>query len=115
MCPRGGVGVWVSYLSCGSVSLDLGSRGGHGLSEVVLRLVEGGAGVANRDGHEFHFSPSSLVAAEVSTEEHLVDDEVAVLPVKCLRVWIRRVRDSSGVDEVGSCTVSRLEEGVLGL
>ena len=85
MCPRGGVGVGVSYLSSGSVSLDLGSRGGHGLSEVALSLGEGVAGVADRDGHEFHFSPhflecvdegdvfggfflSSLVAAEVSTE-----------------------------------------------
>ena len=102
------------------------------MSEVALRFGEGGARVADWDGHEFHFSPhflecvdegdvlggfflSSLVAAEVPTEEHLVDDEVAVFPVECLRIWVRCVRDSSGVDEVGSCTMSRREEGVLGL
>jgi hypothetical protein len=102
------------------------------LSEVALSLGEGGARVADWDGHEFHFPPhflecgdegdvlcgfflSSLVAAEVPTEEYLVDDEVAVFPVECRQIWFRRVRDSSGVDEVGSCTMSRREEGVLGL
>ena len=102
------------------------------MSEVALRLGEGGARVANGDGHEYHLSPrllecvdeggvlcgfflSSLVAAEVPTEEHLVDYEVAVFPVECRRIWFRSVRDSSGVDEVGSGTMSRREEGVLGL
>ncbi len=99
---------------------------------MALSLGEGGACVSNGDGHEFHLSPhflecvdegdvfgglllTSLVAAKVPTEEHLVEDEVAVLPVECRRIWIRCVRDSSGVYEVGSCTVSRREEGVLGL
>ena len=130
MCPRGGVGVGVSNLSSGSVSLDLGSRGSKGLGEVVLSLGEGGARVANGDGHENHLSPhflecvdegdvlgglflTSLVATEVSAEEHLVEEEVAVLPVECLRVWVWSVRDSTGVDEVGGCAVSRREEGVL--
>ncbi len=113
VCPRGGVGVGVSYLSSGSVSLDLGSRGSQGLGEVALSLGEGGARVANGDGHENHLSPhllecvdegdvlgglllTSLVATEVPTEEYLIEDEVAVLPVECRRIWFRCVRDSSG-------------------
>ncbi len=65
-----------------------------------LCLGEGGTGVANRDGHEFHLPPhflecvddgsvlgglllTPLLAAEIPTEEYLVEDEAAVLTVEC--------------------------------
>ena len=60
MGPRGGVGSRVSGSSSGSLQLDLGSGGGEGLGETAVCLVEGGAGVADGDGHELHLSPERL-------------------------------------------------------
>ncbi len=102
------------------------------MGESVLRLGEGCAGVANGDGHEFYLPPyrlervdkggvlgglllELLVASEVPTEADLDEDEVVGLSVADRRVRFRSVRDSSGVDEVGRCALSRREEGVLGL
>ncbi len=81
--------------------------------------------MTNRDGHEFHLRPflecvdegnvlgglllTPLMAAEVPTKEHLVEDEVAVLTVECRRIRFRGVWDSSGVNEVESCAVFRRE------
>ena len=100
------------------------------MSETEGCLLEGGAGVANGYGHEFHLAPerlelfdeggvlggfllAPLVAAEVLAEEDLADEEVALLPVEGGRVRLGAVRDSSGVDEVGGCSMSRAEEAVL--
>ena len=130
MCPRGVVGVWVLDLSSGAPLLDLRSCGGEGLGESDGSLLEGGARMADRDGHEFHLAPNflegvdkwgvlgcllalSFVAAEVLAEEDLADEEVALLPVEGGRVRLGVVRDSSGVDEVGGCSMSRAEEAVL--
>ena len=130
MCPRGVVGVGVLNLSSGAPLLDLRSCGGEGLGESDGSLLEGGARMADRDGHEFHLAPNflegvdkwgvlgcllalSFVAAEVLAKEDLADEEVALLPVEGGRVRLGAVRDSSGVDEVGSCSVSRVEEAVL--
>ncbi len=60
MGPRGGVGGRVSDSSFGSLLLDLGSGGGEGLGETAVCLLEGGAGVADGDGHELHLSPERL-------------------------------------------------------
>ncbi len=93
---------------------------------------EGSARMANGDAHEFYISPhrlesgdewgvlgglllKPLVAPEVLTESGFDDDEVALLAVKSARVRRRGVRYSSGVDEVGSGAVPRLEEGLLSL
>jgi hypothetical protein len=54
-----------------------------------------------------------FVATEVLAEEDLADEEVALLPVEGGRVRLGAVRDSSGVDEVGGCSMSRAEEAVL--
>ena len=91
MCPRGFVGVWVLNISSGAPLLDLRSCGGEGLGETEGCLLEGGAGVANGYGHEFHLAPeclelfdeggvlgglllAPLVAAEVLAEADLDDD-----------------------------------------
>ncbi len=88
--------------------------------------------MANGDGDKLHLAPNrseccdewgvldglhlkALVASKVPTEEHLVDNEVAGFSVESRRVRCRGVWNSSGVDEVRSCAVSRREEGVLGL
>ncbi len=83
-----------------------------------------------RNGHELHLAPYflegvdkggvlggllalPLVATEVSAEDDLAEEEVAFLPVEGGRVRLGAVRDSSGVDEVGGCSMSRAEEAVL--
>ena len=93
---------------------------------MTLCHVEGGAGVADGDGHEFHLTPypfegidewgvlsglllTPLVASEVLAETDLDEDEVALLAVAIARVRRRDVRYSSGVDEVGGGSVSRPE------
>ena len=80
--------------------------------------VEGGAGVADGDGHGFHLTPYAfegidewgvlsslllkpLVASEALAETDLDEDEVALLAVDVPRVLRRAVMYSSGVDEVG--------------
>ena len=130
MCPRGVVGVRVLDMSSGAPLLDLRSCSGEGLGESDGSRLEGGARMADRDGHEFHLAPNFLegvdkwgvlccllalpfVAAEVLAEEDLADEEVALLPVEGGRVRLGAVRDSSGVDEVGGCSMSRAEEAVL--
>ena len=130
MGPRGVVGVGVLNLSSGTPLLDLRSCGGEGLGESDGGLLEGCARMADRNGHELHLAPHflegvdqwgvlggllslPLVASEVSAEEDLADDEVALLPVEGGRVRLGVVRDSSGVDEVGGCSMSRAEEAVL--
>ncbi len=130
MCPRGVVGVWVINMSSGAPLLDLRSCGGEGLGESDGSLREGGARMADMDGHELHLAPHFLeggekwgvlggllalpfVATEVLAEEDLADEEVALLPVEGGRVRLGIVRDSSGVDEVGGCTMSRAEEAIL--
>ena len=89
--PRGCVRGRVLGSPSGSLPLDLGSGGGEGLSETEGCLLEGGAGVANGYGHEFHLAPerlelfdeggvlggfllAPLVAAEVLAEADLDDD-----------------------------------------
>ena len=79
--------------------------------------------MADRNGHELYLAPHfpegvdewgvlgsllalPLVAAEVPAEEDFAEEEVALLPVKGGRVGLGAVRDSSGVDEVGGCSVS---------
>ena len=57
---RGGVGLGVENFSSGPATLDLGPRGGQVLCEVARCLLEGGARVADRDGHEFHLPPYCL-------------------------------------------------------
>ncbi len=86
--------------------------------------------MADRNGHELHLAPYflegvdkwgvlggllalPLVATKVSTEDDLAEEEVALLPVEGGRVRLEAVRDSSGVDEVGGCSMSRAEEVVL--
>ena len=93
---------------------------------MTLRLLEGGARVADGDGHEFHLPPhrlqsgdawgllgglllKPLVASEVLAEFYLDDDEVAPLAVEGAQVRRRGVRYSSGEDEVGGGAVSLLE------
>jgi hypothetical protein len=55
-----------------------------------------------------------LVAFEVPTEAGLDEDEVAGLSVEGRLVRFRSVRNSSGVDEVGSCAMY-IREDVLDL
>jgi len=99
---------------------------------MALCRGEGGARVANGDGHKFHLSPRRFesgdewgvlggllleprVASEVLAKSDLDDDEVAHLAVESARVRRRGVRYPSCVDDVGGGAVSRLEEGLLGL
>ena len=82
-----------------------------------LRLLEGGARVADGDGHETHLPPhllesvdewgvlgglllEPLVAPEVLAESDLDNDKDALLAVEGAKVRRRGVRYSSGVDEV---------------
>ena len=44
---RGGVGPGVEDFSSGHATLNLGPRGGHGLYEMAMRLLESGACVDN--------------------------------------------------------------------
>ena len=93
------------------------------MCEMALRLLEGGARVADGDGHEFHFPPhrlqsgdewgvlggillNPLVASEVLAESDLDDEEDSLLSVEGARVRRRGVRYSSGVDKVGGGAVS---------
>ena len=90
---------------------------------MVLRFLEGGAYVADGDGHEFNLPPhclesvdewsvlgglflTPLVASEVLAECDLDNDEDALLSVKGARVLCRGVRNFSGVDQVGGGAVS---------
>ena len=57
MVPRGGIGLGVENVSCGPATLNLGPRGGQGLCEVAICLLEGGSLVADGGGHEFHLPP----------------------------------------------------------
>ena len=130
MCPRGFVGVWVLNISSGAPLLDLRSCGREGLGETNGGLLEGSARMADRNGHELHLAPHflegvdqwgvlggllslPLVASEVSAEDDLGEEEVALLPVEGGQVRLGAVRDSSGVDEVGGCSMPRAEEAVL--
>ncbi len=73
------------------------------MCEMELRLLEGGAHVADGDGHEFHLPPhrlqigdewgvlgglllKPLVASEVLAESDLDDDEVSPLAVEGAQV-----------------------------
>ena len=58
--PRGGVGLGVEDFSFGHETLNLGPRGGHGSCEMAMSLLEGGARVADGNGHEFHLPPYRL-------------------------------------------------------
>ena len=95
------------------------------MSEMALHLLEGGARVADGDGHEYHLPPhrlqsgdewgvlgglllKPLVAPEVLAESDLEDDEDALFAVEGVRVRRRGVWYSSGVDKVGG-RVSLLE------
>ena len=60
MGPRGGVGMGLDDVSSGHATLSLGSCGGHGLREMAMSLLKGGARVADGDGHEFHLFPYPL-------------------------------------------------------
>ena len=90
---------------------------------MTLCLDEGGARMADGDGHEFPLSPfcfesgdewsvlvglplKPLLASEVLAKSDLDEDEVPLLEVKS--AWVRRrgVRYSFGVDEVGGGAVS---------
>ena len=132
MGPRGGVGLGVADFSSGPATLNLGARGGQGLGEMAMSLLECSAGVTDGDGHEFHFFPyhleggnewgvlgglllKPLLTSEVLAKSDLEEDWDALLAVES--VWVRRggVRHSSGLDEVGCGSVSRSEEGLLGL
>ena len=132
MCPRGVVGVRVLDMSSGAPLLDLRSCCGEGLGESEGGLLEGRARVADGNGHELYLAPhfpegvdewgvlgglllKPLVTTELLAETYLDDDEIAILPIEGGWVRFGVVRDSSGVDEVGSCTMARREEGVLGL
>ena len=103
MCPRGVVGVGVLNLSSGAPLLDLRSCGGEGLGESDGSLLEGCARMTDRNGHELHRDPHllegvdkwgvlgsllalHLVATEVSAEDDLAEEEVALLPVEGDRV-----------------------------
>ncbi len=97
---RGGAGLGVGDFSYGLAKLNLGPRGGHGLCEMAMSLLEGGARVADGDGHEFHLSPyhledgdewgvlgcsllvAPLLTPEVLAESNFDDDEVALLAVE---------------------------------
>ena len=91
-----------------------------------LRLLEGGARVADGDGHEFHIPPhllesvdewgvlggllmEPLVAPEVLAKSHHDNDEEALIAVEGVRVRRWGVWYSSGVDHVGGGAVSRPE------
>ena len=93
---------------------------------MVLRLLEGGARVADGDGHEYHLPPQRLegvdewgvlcglllkplVAPEVLSESDLEDDEDALLSVEGVLVRRRGVRYSFGVDKVGVGALSLQE------
>ncbi len=119
MDPRGVVDLRSSNSSSCPGLLDLRSCGGEGQGEVFLRHAEGGARVADGDGHELHLAPDgleggdkggflhslllfSLVASKVPAESDLDDNEVALLAVKVVRVRHWAVWYSSGVDEVGA-------------
>ena len=132
MGPRGGVGLGVADFSSGPKSLNLGSRGGQGLCEMAMSLLEGGARVADGDGHEFHLSPyhreggnewgvlgglllEPLLTSEVLAESDLEEDQDALLAVESVWVWRGGVRYPSGVDEVGGGAISRPEYCLLGL
>ncbi len=99
MGPRGGVGLGMADFSSGPPTLNLGSRGGKGLCEMAMSLLEGGARVADGDGHEFHLSPyhleggnewgvlgglllKPLMPSEVLAESDLEEDQVALLAVE---------------------------------
>ncbi len=130
MCPRGVVGVGVLNMSSGAPLLDFRSCDGEGFGESDGSLLDGCSRVADRNGHELHLAPHflegvdkwgviggllslPLVATEVLAEIDLDDDQVALLPVEGGRVRLGAVRDSSGVDEVGGCSMPRAEEAVL--
>ena len=130
MCPRGFVGFWVRNISSGAPLLDLRSCGGEGLGELGGGLFECCASVADGDGHELHLAPNSvegmyewgvlvgllaapLVASEVLAETDLEEDQDALLSVEGGQVRLGAVRDSSGVDEVGGCSMPGAEEAVL--
>ena len=100
------------------------------MGETDGSLLEGCARVADRNGHELHLAPYflegidqggvlggllllSLAASEVPAEDDLGEEEVALLPVEGGQVRLGAVRDSSGVDEVGGCSMPRDEEAVL--
>ena len=85
--------------------------------------------MADRDGHELHLAPHvlegvdkwgvlgglfalPLVATEVTAEDDLADEKVAILPVEIGRVRHGTIRDSPGVDEVGGGSMSLGEEAV---
>ncbi len=56
--PCGGVDVWVANFSSSLGSLDIGYCGGEGLAHAAWCLGEGGAGVADGNGHEIYLSPN---------------------------------------------------------
>ena len=57
MASRCGVRVGVDDLSYRLDAFNLWSCRKHCLGEALLGLGEGGAGVADRDGREFHLTP----------------------------------------------------------
>ena len=57
MASRCGVRFGVDDLSSRHVAFDLYSGRRHGLGEDLMGLGEGGAGVADRDGHKLHLTP----------------------------------------------------------
>ncbi len=100
------------------------------MCEMAVRLLEGGARVADGDGHEFHLPPhrlesgdergvfgglllKPLAASEVLVESDIDDDEDALLSVKGVRVRRRGVRYSSGVDKAGGGAVSLPEHDLM--
>ncbi len=102
------------------------------MGATAVCLVEGGARVADGDGHDIHLAPKCLelvdewavfggllleplVASEDLAETDLDDDQVALLAAERGRVHRWGVRDSSGVDEVWGCSMSRFAEAILGL
>ena len=132
MGPRGVVGGVVPGFSSGWGTLIFGSCGGKGLDETLLGDSECGAGVADRDGDELHFTPDGfeggdegsvlgglllkpLLTSEVPTEADLDDDECALFQVEGGRVRGWGVRDSSGVDEVGGGSMAHFVKINLGL
>ncbi len=93
------------------------------MCKMAFCFLEDGAGVADRDGHEFHLFPylfeggdewgvlgdlllEPLVSSEVLGKSDLDDDEVTPLAVEGGQVRRRGVRYSSGVDQVGGGAVS---------
>ena len=106
MGPRGGVGLGVGDFSSSLATLNLGPRGGHGCCKMAMSLLEGGARVADGDGHEFNLSPyhleggnewgvlgclllAPLLTSEILAVSDLNDDEVALLAVES--AWGRRL------------------------